>query len=565
MIRANARVVLEGQSFQQSRRRAARRERSAVRRRERARGRDAAACSPRCSRNTRQHLRLVAISLLAAILVGVPLGVLAARSRRWRAPILSLAGLLQTDSVAGAARVPDPAARHRRRAGAGRAVPLQPAADRAQHLRRAHHHSRAARRVGRGARAVAPAPSSFGVRLPMASPAIMAGIKTSAVINVGHGDAGGADRRRRTRRADPVRHPAAPERADPPGRDPGRAAGAAGPVGVRCPGSTRWFPRGLGCRRDEHSANRSLRRSQDETRSIRRCMASTSMTMDRDTLASRLERRARAHRRDLRPAHARGALRAPDRRAPPPHLLPRPRRGVRLEPDRAAGRTAASRSTRTSTSCSRSASTRSTAGCRTSRPRIGRGARRSTRTTARVRAIGRRMPRGPARALRPDPTRTTVFNMAIEHRLMHAETLAYLLHQLPPSRQAVAPERPPRRTRQRAGAARDGRDPRRPRHARSRARGVGLRLGQRVRGAMPVEVPAFAIDAHKVTNGELPRLRATPAATRTRALWCDRRLGVDRAAQQHHAPGVLARAAAASGATAHVRGDRPLPLDGRCT
>src|SRR5437016_9075772 len=32
----------------------------------------------------------------------------------------------------------------------------------------------------------------------------------------------------------------------------------------------------------------------------------------------------------------------------------------------------------------------------------------------------------------------TLFNMAIEHRLMHAETLAYLLHQLPhPAKRAV--------------------------------------------------------------------------------------------------------------------------------
>ena len=39
--------------------------------------------------------------------------------------------------------------------------------------------------------------------------------------------------------------------------------------------------------------------------------------------------------------------------------------------------------------------------------------------------------------------REVVLNVAIEHRLMHAETLAYMLHQLPRSgrlrRQAIAP------------------------------------------------------------------------------------------------------------------------------
>jgi osmoprotectant transport system permease protein len=46
--------------------------------------------------NTIQHLKLVGFSLLAAILIGVPLGVLAARARWLAAATLTGAGLLQT-------------------------------------------------------------------------------------------------------------------------------------------------------------------------------------------------------------------------------------------------------------------------------------------------------------------------------------------------------------------------------------------------------------------------------------------------------------------------------------
>jgi len=45
---------------------------------------------------TRQHLMLVALSLVLACLVGVPLGVLAAHAPRLRQPVLALVGVLQT-------------------------------------------------------------------------------------------------------------------------------------------------------------------------------------------------------------------------------------------------------------------------------------------------------------------------------------------------------------------------------------------------------------------------------------------------------------------------------------
>jgi osmoprotectant transport system permease protein len=134
--------------------------------------------------DTRQHLVLVGISLAAAILVGIPLGVLAARSPLLATATLSGAGLIQTipslallafliplfgigptsalvalflysllpivrNTYTGLATIrPD-------LAEAAAALGLPP---RAQLLR---------------------------IRLPLASPSIMAGIKTSAVINVG--------------------------------------------------------------------------------------------------------------------------------------------------------------------------------------------------------------------------------------------------------------------------------------------------------------------------------------------------------------------------------------------
>ncbi len=96
-----------------------------------------------------------------------------------------------------------------------------------------------------------------------------------------------------------------------------------------------------------------------------------------------------------------------------------------------------------------------------------------------------------------------ILNVAIEHRLMHAETLAYMLHQLSPDRKSVPHgyrdegsdrPRPPIATRMidiPAGFAT-----------------LGIPRGGDVFGwdnefeEHSVEVPAFAIGAHKVTNGE---------------------------------------------------------------
>ena len=92
-----------------------------------------------------------------------------------------------------------------------------------------------------------------------------------------------------------------------------------------------------------------------------------------------------------------------------------------------------------------------------------------------------------------------VVEMAIEHRLMHAETLAYLLHQLPYAAKraprsgapptARAPEPEARRTLVPAGPATLGRP----------ADGPGFGWDNEF-SVRVVDVPEFSIDVHKVTN-----------------------------------------------------------------
>jgi ergothioneine biosynthesis protein EgtB len=98
-----------------------------------------------------------------------------------------------------------------------------------------------------------------------------------------------------------------------------------------------------------------------------------------------------------------------------------------------------------------------------------------------------------------------ILNVAIEHRLMHAETLAYMLHQLSPDRKIVPRSYQPVDTRSRLPIV---------------SRMIDIPAGFATLGIPrggdafgwdnefeehSVEVPAFAIDAHKVTNGEFLR------------------------------------------------------------
>jgi ergothioneine biosynthesis protein EgtB len=123
--------------------------------------------------------------------------------------------------------------------------------------------------------------------------------------------------------------------------------------------------------------------------------------------------------------------------------------------------------------------------------------------------LGRREPRR-------ESDLSTVFHMAVEHRLMHAETLSYLLHELPaeakgpvpPAPPAIAADAPrPRTVDIPAGTATLGR----PRAG----EGFGWDNEFEAHG---IEVPRFSIDAHKVTNARFLEFVAD-GGYRARALW----------------------------------------------
>jgi iron(II)-dependent oxidoreductase len=110
-----------------------------------------------------------------------------------------------------------------------------------------------------------------------------------------------------------------------------------------------------------------------------------------------------------------------------------------------------------------------------------------------------------------------LIEVAIEHRLMHAETLSYLLHQMPLDKKfhradspaAAAPEAKAHMIRIPAGTAT-----------------LGLRAQQNLFGwdnefdEHQVTVPEFRIDAYKVTNGEFLNFHSSDGY-QDRSLWND--------------------------------------------
>ena len=111
-----------------------------------------------------------------------------------------------------------------------------------------------------------------------------------------------------------------------------------------------------------------------------------------------------------------------------------------------------------------------------------------------------------------------LLEVAIEHRLMHAETLCYMLHQLPVDRKFSQPMAPPPPT------------PARGLHCVEIPAGTAtLGLARSEDGPFGwdnefeehrVEVPAFAIDAYNVTNGDYLRF-VREGGYEHRALWSD--------------------------------------------
>ena len=134
--------------------------------------------------NVKQHLKLVAVSLLMAILVGIPLGVIASKSRALATATLSATGLLQTIPSMALLAFLVPLLG----VGAGPALIALFLYSLLPIVRNTYtglttlpgNLSEAAEAIG-----LTPHSQLWWVRLPMASPSILGGIKTSAVINVG--------------------------------------------------------------------------------------------------------------------------------------------------------------------------------------------------------------------------------------------------------------------------------------------------------------------------------------------------------------------------------------------
>ena len=109
-------------------------------------------------------------------------------------------------------------------------------------------------------------------------------------------------------------------------------------------------------------------------------------------------------------------------------------------------------------------------------------------------------PRAAARDLPSDLAGGTLLNVAVEHRLMHAETLAYLFHNLAFDKKE-APFKPKADTRPAPAQ----------RQAMIAAGSATLGMSKAARhafgwdnefGEQKIEVPEFSIDAYPVTNGE---------------------------------------------------------------
>lgn len=136
-------------------------------------------------RLTREHLVLVAVSLAAAVLIGVPLGVLAAKVRAAGQPILAAVGVIQT--------IPSLALLAFLIAALGRigTVPALVALFLYALLPIVRNTHAGIEGIRPGMRQAALAlgldarDRMLSVELPLATPTILAGVKTSAVINVG--------------------------------------------------------------------------------------------------------------------------------------------------------------------------------------------------------------------------------------------------------------------------------------------------------------------------------------------------------------------------------------------
>jgi osmoprotectant transport system permease protein len=182
MIRLNAAAELEGRSFEQAAALFFDAGRPAVASQRSFAG---ALFGSDFWRLTGEHVVLVVVSLVAAVLIGVPLGVLAAKVRAAGQPILAAVGVIQT--------VPSLALLAFLIAALGRigTVPALVALFLYALLPIVRNTHAGIEGIGPGMRQAALALGLSArdrlrsVELPLAAPTILAGVKTSAVINVG--------------------------------------------------------------------------------------------------------------------------------------------------------------------------------------------------------------------------------------------------------------------------------------------------------------------------------------------------------------------------------------------
>jgi osmoprotectant transport system permease protein len=144
---------------------------------------------------TLEHLRMVCVSLVAAILVAIPLGIVAAARPALSQTILGVAGIIQTvPAIALLVILIQPVSWVTGGIGAGQAVVALFLYSLLPIIRNTHtglrtipsHLQESAIALGLSDWA-----RLWRVQLPLASPMILAGIKTAAVINVGFATLGG--------------------------------------------------------------------------------------------------------------------------------------------------------------------------------------------------------------------------------------------------------------------------------------------------------------------------------------------------------------------------------------
>jgi osmoprotectant transport system permease protein len=146
-------------------------------------------------RYTGEHLNMVGVSLIAAMLVAVPLGVAAARWRRLAQPILGVAGIIQTiPSIALLVLLIRPISYVSNELGYPQAVVALFLYSLLPIIRNTYTglHSISPQMIESAAALGLPASVRlWKIELPLASRTVLAGIKTAAVINVGFATLGG--------------------------------------------------------------------------------------------------------------------------------------------------------------------------------------------------------------------------------------------------------------------------------------------------------------------------------------------------------------------------------------